>query len=120
LKKGLRLTGRRDFQRLLSSRRLYAGQAIVGFAAPGRAAAGNRVGVGVSRQIKGAVARNRARRRLREALRLRLENPDSRWSEAGITFDMVVIARPATLEMSFSELEAEAGRFLRRLHAGSA
>lgn len=119
MKKGLRLTGRRDFQRLVSSRRLYAGHAIVGFAAAGRAAR-NRVGVGVSRQIKGAVARNRARRRLREALRSGLENTDSRLSESGITFDMVVIARPAALEMPFSELEAEAGRFLQRLHAASA
>src|SRR4029077_7384105 len=71
VKKRYRLTGRREFQRLLPGRRLYAGASLVGFASPGRTPV-TRVGVGASRQIRGAVARNRARRRLREAARRRL------------------------------------------------
>ncbi|HKC20477.1 MAG TPA: ribonuclease P protein component, partial [Candidatus Dormibacteraeota bacterium] len=67
-----------------------------------------RVGVTVSRAIKGAVERNRARRRLREAVRLRLLSADSPARRGGIRYDVILIARPATLEVPFADLKAEA------------
>jgi len=107
VKKRYRLTGRRDFQRLLSGRRLYAGASLVGFASPSRAPV-SRVGVGASRQIRGAVARNRARRRLREAARRRLLGASgSIEAGPGISFDVVLIARPPALTLPFSRLEAD-------------
>ena len=104
MKKRHRLTRRADCQRLLGGRRLYSGVSLVGFAAPGRTALG-RVGVTASRQIRGAVARNRARRRLREAARLTLLRDGSIAPGPGISFAVVLIARPPALTVAFSEIE---------------
>jgi ribonuclease P protein component len=73
------------------------------------------VGVTVSRAVKGAVNRNRARRRLREASRLVLLGTDSPLADVGIRYDVVLIARPAALEVSFADLKAEASRAARKL-----
>jgi ribonuclease P protein component len=56
-----------------------------------------RVGVTVSSRVGNAVVRNRVRRRLREALRPRLERiaPGQ---------DLLVVARPATAEATWQEL----------------
>ena len=114
MKKHFRLTARSDFHRLLSVRRLYAGSNLVGFATPGRTDR-TRVGVSTSRQIKGAVARNRARRRIREAVRLRLFGHGSNRGREGISFDVVLIARPPALTAAFTEIEAEVSEFSRLL-----
>jgi ribonuclease P protein component len=114
LKKRFRLTHRADFQRLLSGRRLYSGASLIGFAAAGRSDA-TRVGVSTSRQIRGSVARNRARRRIREAVRLVLLRDGSIARSAGISFDVVLIARPPALTVAFSRIEAELGEFSARL-----
>ena len=117
MKKRSRLTARSDFQRLLTGRRLYAGATLVGFASPGRTSR-SRVGVSTSRQIRGAVARNRARRRVREAVRIQLLRDGSNGSIGpgpGITFDVVLIARPQALTAAFEKIEAEVGEFGARL-----
>lgn len=80
---------------------------MVAFAVPNQASE-SRVGVTVSRAIKGAVDRNRARRRLRELARLKLLAADSPSSVVGIRYDVVLIARPAALEVPFADLVAEA------------
>jgi len=81
---------------------------------------GCRVGVTVSRTVKGAVARNRARRRLREASRLELLAPDSPLLRLGIRYDVVLIARPAALETTFEELRSEASAAAHSLARASA
>jgi ribonuclease P protein component len=64
------------------------------------------LGLTVTRKIGGAVVRNRARRRLREALRLMLPGP------ARPGADYVVVARPAALTCPFSRLQIDlAGAF---------
>jgi ribonuclease P protein component len=113
MKRRLRITRRRDFDRLLKNRRLYAGEALVGFGAPG-GSNGVRVGVTTSRQLRGAVARNRARRRLREAARARLLADDSPDRLEG-SIDIVLIARSGALELPFEELAEEVARVGRRL-----
>ena len=118
MKKRFRLAGRADFQRLLVERRLYSGASLVGFAASGRAPE-TRVGVTASRQIRGAVARNRARRRLREAVRLTLLRDDSFVRAPGISFDVVLIARPPALKVRFAKIEADLDEFVSRLPRGS-
>jgi len=114
VKKRFRLTRQSDFQRLLSRNRLYAGRAILGFASS-RPQPPSRVGVSASRKLKGAVPRNRARRRLREVARQVLLAPDSPLTGRGIAYDVVLIARPAAVEVAFASLEAEARALLQRL-----
>ena len=87
---------------------------MVGFAVPAEGS-GTRVGVTVSRAIKGSVERNRVRRRLREVARTNLLGPDSPLSGVGIRYDVVLIARPPALEMSFADLRAEASQAALRL-----
>jgi len=114
LERRLRLRRHGDFSAALDGRRVYSGRALVAFAAPGKGP-GHRVGVTVSRRIKGAVDRNRARRRLREATRRHLLGPDSPLPGQGIRYDVVLIARPAALEVSFAELAAETAQAAVRL-----
>jgi ribonuclease P protein component len=71
-----------------------------------------RVAVSASRAVGGAVKRNRARRRIREAVRSVLRE---RTTAAGI--DLVLLARPAALTAPAADLHAaidrELGRVLR-------
>jgi ribonuclease P protein component len=55
----------------MSGRRFHSGRALIGFAVASEGAE-SRIGVTVSRTIRGAVQRNRARRRLREVARASL------------------------------------------------
>jgi ribonuclease P protein component len=65
-----------------------------------------RAGFAVGRQIRGAVSRNRARRRLREAYRAARD-------VAPADVDLVVIARPAALTVRLSGLIEEMRAALR-------
>jgi len=115
-----RLRRRDDFQATLAAGRLYAGPTLIAFARP-RAEPPTRVGVTVSRRLRGAVRRNRARRRVREAARLRLRldlgrGPDDLGSAgSGIPYDVVLIARPAALDREFAALLRDAERVAARL-----
>lgn len=84
------------------------------FAVPSQGAE-SRVGVTVSRRLKSSVERNRARRRLRELARIKLLGADSPLRDVGIRYDVVLIARPAALEVSFADLRAEADQAVLRL-----
>lgn len=59
-----------------------------------------RVGFAVSRQLRNAVQRNRARRRLREAFR-------SARAAAPTRAALVIIGRPAALTLSFEALQGQ-------------
>lgn len=67
----------------------------------------SRCGVTVSRRIGNAVVRNRARRRISEALRLL-------WGQVPPGWDLVWIARPPVVGADFVELQAVCARLLRR------
>jgi ribonuclease P protein component len=56
-----------------------------------------RVGITVSRRVGNAVVRNRVRRRLREALRIR-------YAQLPASTDVVISARPASAKASWAEL----------------
>ena len=66
-----------------------------------------RVAVAASRAVGGAVLRNRARRRVRETLRLALLPRDP-----GAGADLVVMARPAALRATAAELRESIDREL--------
>jgi ribonuclease P protein component len=72
---------------------------------------GLRVGFVASRKVGGAVARNRAKRLLREVFR-------RRGPAAGVSLDLVLVARGAILDKGYSEVEAQylrgVGRWLEK------
>jgi ribonuclease P protein component len=71
-------------------------------------AAERRVGFAVSRQVRGAVARNRARRRLREAYRqIRPHMP--------VDVAVILIARPSAATRTFPDLVADVRRLAEAL-----
>jgi ribonuclease P protein component len=118
MKGRVRLRRKSEFQTTLQGRRIFSGRGLVMLAVQGgadRADAPVRVGVTVSKQLKTAVARNRARRRLREVARLTLLAPDSAVLRRGIRYDVVLIARPAALTLRFADLKEETEQAALRL-----
>jgi ribonuclease P protein component len=67
----------------------------------------SRCGFVTSRRLGNAVERNRARRRLKEAVRLLWDLVEPGW-------DLVWIARPSVNEVEFLDLQAACARLLRR------
>jgi len=114
LKRRFRLRRQSEFQAAVGGTRVYTGRAVVAFAVPGEGAE-SRVGVAVSRKIKGSVERNRARRRLREVARGLLLGLDSPLTGVGIRYDVVLIARPAALDVPFADLKADVEQAALRL-----
>jgi ribonuclease P protein component len=69
----------------------------------------SRFGFTASRRIGKAVRRNRARRLLREAIRLRLQEIAPGW-------DLIFIARRPIVQASFQSVDAACERLLRDAH----
>ena len=67
-----------------------------------------RLAVIATRALGGAVARNRAKRRVREAFRRALAS-----SDAGLSIDLLITVRPEALTSDFGPLQADALALLR-------
>ncbi|HEX5430952.1 MAG TPA: ribonuclease P protein component, partial [Bryobacteraceae bacterium] len=76
-------------------------------ARPDRNATGPRLGLTVTRAVGGAVERNRIKRRLREAFRLRR-------AEFGAEWDIVLNPRRAALQAAFGDIERALGKVIER------
>jgi len=114
VKRRFRLRRKSDFDDAMRGKRVYSGQGLLALAVP-NGGPETRVGVTVSRQLKGAVDRNRARRRVREAARASLFEGDSGAEQRGIRYDVVLIARPAALTLRFADLKEETEQAALRL-----
>lgn len=97
---------------MMRGQRVFAGRTLVAFARPNEHGRW-RVGVATSRRLRGAVARNRLRRRLREAARSSLLPPAA--SAPGTGYDVVLVGRPAAAELPLAALEQETTRVRARL-----
>ncbi|HKO09972.1 MAG TPA: ribonuclease P protein component [Alphaproteobacteria bacterium] len=111
-----RLTRRPEFLRVAASRQRWVAPGLILQAykrRPADPAKGPadavRLGLTASRKVGGAVERNRARRRLREAARLLLPAG----AEPG--YDLVLVARAATLRRPFAALVEDLRTALERL-----
>ena len=80
------------------------------FCVRGEATDGPRVGFTVPRALGCAVVRNRIRRRVREAVRLRLDHLNPQW-------EIVFNPRRAARNASFAELEREVDKLFSRCGA---
>jgi ribonuclease P protein component len=98
----LRLLRHADFERVYKEgRRHFSAHMTVFFLR--RAQGGLRVGFTVGRVLGGAVERNRIKRRLREAVRLRPMTPSA-------PVDVVLNPKKSVLKMDFAELLGEVGQ----------
>jgi ribonuclease P protein component len=98
----LTLKASSDFQRIAKAGRKWTGSAFIMQALKSEDALSPfRIGFTVSRRVGGAVQRNRAKRRLREMVRLFLK------SGAPKGFDVVLIAKTSAGSMNFAAMCAE-------------
>ena len=99
----IRLTRRSDFERLTrrGNKQVMPGLVLQSKErADAPATAPTRVGFTVSKKVGGAVARNRAKRRLRAAV-------STVFADARPGFDVVLVGRKATLDRSCTQLVAD-------------
>lgn len=89
-----------------ANRRSWAHPLLVLYVAPNEANL-TRVGISVGKRVGGAVVRNRVRRRIREAVRLR-------HSALAPGYDLLFIAREPSARASWPELQAATELLLRR------
>ena len=105
-----RLLARRDFLRVADARRKFVAPGLILQVAAGDPGM-RRVGFTASKKVGGAVVRNRARRRLRAAVKA-VMGPHARDG-----FDYVLIARGTTPDRPYALLLADLEAGLRRLAA---
>ena len=104
-----RLTRRAEFLKVAASRRKSVAPGLILQASSAEPDAPLRVGFTASRKVGNAVARNRARRRLRAAAAEILP------AHAAPGHDYVVIARQETLDRAYADLLADLAAGLKRL-----
>ncbi len=102
----LSLKTSQDFQRVRREGRSWAHPLVVLIACPNDQS-NIRVGITAGKSVGSAVARNRAKRRLRSAVRLAETQMATGW-------DVVFIARPVLVEAKWPEVTGALTQLLRR------
>jgi len=107
LGKDERLRREKDFSRVIESGRRFSHRALTLLALP-NGMDKSRFGIAVSRKLGKATVRNRAKRRMREALRLSKHI-------LGGGYDVVAMPRSPVLEMEFTELLETVASLFRKI-----
>jgi len=108
MKKRFRLRKSSDFQRVYKKGRSWAHPLLV-LCALRNDLNCSRFGFSVSKRVGGAVVRNRAKRLMREATRLRQAMIADGW-------DVIIIARQPMREANFHQVDRAVEQLLRRAH----
>lgn len=106
MQRQFRLTKEAEFRRLRNQGRSWANPLVVLYALPNEKGV-TRVGVSVSKRIGGAVVRNRVRRLIKEAFRLRPDTVKQGW-------DVLFIARKPIAAANFHMVSSAVDQVLRR------
>ena len=107
VKRAQRLRTDADFQRVRAARQSWAHPLLVLYAAPNGLGL-SRLGISVGKRVaRQAVVRNRVRRRVREAVRLR-------YGRLAPGYDLLFIARAPAAEASWAELSEVVEQLARR------
>lgn len=107
MKKAYRLKSRLDFQSVYTKGRSTANRAAVLYALPQKPPGTSRIGFAAGKKLGNAVVRNRVKRRIKEAVRLL-------WSRVKPGFYLIIIARQASKDMIFSQLQARVEELFER------
>jgi ribonuclease P protein component len=110
--KRVRLLRSKDFRRVYDQGSRFSCPTFAAFCLHGEAEDGPRIGFTVPRAVGNAVVRNRIKRRMREAVRLRLDGLKSSWS-------IVINPRLKSLDAPAAELEREVERLFQRCNGSS-
>jgi len=108
VKRCYRIQENERFQEIRQQGKSYSSELLVICVLP-NALPYSRFGFAINARLGGAVVRNRLKRRLREAIRLRLTMIKAGW-------DVVVIARRPVLCADYHQMDAACARLLRRAH----
>ena len=108
MKQRLRVRKNERFQEIRKLGRSYTNELLVLCLLP-NGLPYSRLGFSVSSRIGNAVHRNRIKRRLREAMRLRMDTIKTGW-------DLVFIARHPIRSAEYQDMDAACARLLRRAH----
>ncbi|MCC6168338.1 MAG: ribonuclease P protein component [Caldilineaceae bacterium] len=108
MKRRYRVRANQRFQEIRRLGRSYSNEYLVLCVLPNQLAY-SRYGFSVSSRIGNAVTRNRIKRRLREAVRLRMDSIQPGW-------DLVFIARNPIRSADYHQMDAACARLLRRAH----
>ena len=110
--KRVRLLRSTDFRRVYDEGSRFSCPLFAAFCLRGAAEDDSRIGFTVPRAMGNAVVRNRIKRRMREAVRLRLDRLNPSWS-------IVINPRSRSLLAPAAELEREVERLFQRCNGSS-
>ncbi len=108
VKQRYRVRKNEHFQEIRRRGQSYSNEFLVMCALPNQLSY-SRFGFSVSNRLGGAVERNLIKRRLREAIRLRMDEIVSGW-------DIVFIAKHSIRNASYQQMDAACARLLGRAH----